>query len=138
MSAAHVVLFEVLLALVAIHVAAALWHEFVRQDAVMRRIGVTPSTRALLRLETPPRNRDMGRDIRFLLGLVGAFAAITLVALWAGMPHHYVDELLIGISIFSVFTVAGWWAVSSLWSRIGPTKQLQARALPGRPVSATI
>jgi cytochrome b561 len=39
-SAAHVVLFKVLLALVAIHVAAALWHEFVRKDAVMRRVGI--------------------------------------------------------------------------------------------------
>lgn len=38
-SAAHVILFNVLLALVTIHVAAALWHEFARKDAVMRRIG---------------------------------------------------------------------------------------------------
>jgi cytochrome b561 len=39
MSTAHVVLFDVLLALVTLHVAAALWHEFVRKDAVMHRIG---------------------------------------------------------------------------------------------------
>ncbi len=39
-SAAHVILFNVLLALVTIHVAAALWHEFVRKDAVMRRMGL--------------------------------------------------------------------------------------------------
>jgi cytochrome b561 len=38
--AAHVILFKVLLALVTIHVAAALWHEFVRKDAVMRRMGL--------------------------------------------------------------------------------------------------
>ena len=37
MSTAHVVLFEVLLALVAIHVGAALWHEYVRRcDATDR------------------------------------------------------------------------------------------------------
>jgi cytochrome b561 len=39
-SAAHVVLFKVLLALVTIHVAAAVWHELVGKDAVMRRIGL--------------------------------------------------------------------------------------------------
>jgi cytochrome b561 len=39
-SAAHVILFKVLLALVTIHVAAALWHELVRKDAVMRRMGL--------------------------------------------------------------------------------------------------
>lgn len=39
-SAAHLTLFKVLLALVAIHVASALWHEFVRKDAVMRRMGL--------------------------------------------------------------------------------------------------
>ena len=33
-STAHLVLFKVLLALVTFHVAAALWHEFVRKDAV--------------------------------------------------------------------------------------------------------
>jgi cytochrome b561 len=38
-SAAHVILFKVLLALVTIHVAAALWHEFVRKDATIRRMG---------------------------------------------------------------------------------------------------
>jgi cytochrome b561 len=38
-STAHVILFKVLLALVAIHVAAALWHEFVRKDAVISRMG---------------------------------------------------------------------------------------------------
>ena len=38
-SAAHVILFKVLLALVTIHVAAALWHEFVRKDAVIHRMG---------------------------------------------------------------------------------------------------
>jgi hypothetical protein len=63
----------------------------------------------------------MGKDIKFLLGFVVAFATISLAA-WAGLPHHYMDEFLIGMSIFSVFAVAGWWAVSSLWSRIGPTK----------------
>lgn len=38
-SAVHVILFKVLLALVAIHVVAALWHEFARKDTVMRRMG---------------------------------------------------------------------------------------------------
>jgi cytochrome b561 len=38
-SAVHVILFKVLLALVAIHVAAAFWHEFVRKDAVIHRMG---------------------------------------------------------------------------------------------------
>jgi hypothetical protein len=65
----------------------------------------------------------MGRDIKFLLGLVGAFVAISLTA-WVGLPHHYMDEFLIGMSIFSIFAVAGWWAVSSIWSRIGPSKKL--------------
>ena len=41
-SAAHVILFKVLLALVTIHVAAAVWHEFVRKDAVMSRMGFKP------------------------------------------------------------------------------------------------
>lgn len=39
-STAHVLLFKLLLALVAVHVGAALWHQFVRKDAVMRRIGL--------------------------------------------------------------------------------------------------
>jgi cytochrome b561 len=38
-SVAHVILFKILMALVTIHVAAALWHEFVRKDAVIRRMG---------------------------------------------------------------------------------------------------
>lgn len=38
MSAAHVILFDVLLALVSMHVVAALWHQFVRKDAMLRRI----------------------------------------------------------------------------------------------------
>jgi cytochrome b561 len=38
-SATHLILFKVLLALVTIHVAAALWHEFMRKDAVIRRMG---------------------------------------------------------------------------------------------------
>jgi cytochrome b561 len=41
-SAAHVILFKVLLALVTTHVAAAVWHEFVRKDAVMSRMGFKP------------------------------------------------------------------------------------------------
>lgn len=41
-SAAHVILFKVLLALVTIHVAAALWHAFVRKDAVISRMGLKP------------------------------------------------------------------------------------------------
>jgi cytochrome b561 len=39
-SAVHVILFKVLLALVTIHVAAALWHAFVRKDAVTSRMGL--------------------------------------------------------------------------------------------------
>jgi cytochrome b561 len=39
-SAAHVILFKVLLALVTIHVAAALWHAVVRKDAVIGRMGL--------------------------------------------------------------------------------------------------
>ena len=39
-STVHVVLFKVLLALVTIHVAAAVWHELVGKVAVMRRIGL--------------------------------------------------------------------------------------------------
>jgi len=39
-SAVHVILFKVLLALVTIHVAAALWHAFVRKDAVISRMGL--------------------------------------------------------------------------------------------------
>jgi cytochrome b561 len=37
-SATHTVLFKILLMLVTIHVAAALWHEFLRKDKVMRRM----------------------------------------------------------------------------------------------------
>jgi cytochrome b561 len=37
-SSVHVLLFKLLLALVTVHVGAALWHEFVRKDAVMSRI----------------------------------------------------------------------------------------------------
>jgi cytochrome b561 len=37
-----VILFKVLLALVTIHVAAALWHAFVRKDAVISRMGLKP------------------------------------------------------------------------------------------------
>lgn len=64
----------------------------------------------------------MGRDMKFLLGLVGAFAAISVGALAAGLSHRSMDELLMWISIFSVIAVGGWWAVSSLWSRIGHSK----------------
>ncbi|UDL96269.1 cytochrome b/b6 domain-containing protein [Lichenihabitans sp. PAMC28606] len=39
-SAVHVVLFKVLLGLMAAHVAAALWHQFVLRDAALQRIGV--------------------------------------------------------------------------------------------------
>lgn len=42
MSAAHVILFDALLVLVTIHVAAALWHKFVLKDAVMRGMGFKP------------------------------------------------------------------------------------------------
>ena len=38
-SSVHVLLFKLLLVLVTVHVGAALWHEFVRKDAVMSRIG---------------------------------------------------------------------------------------------------
>ena len=38
-SSAHVLLFKLLLALVTVHGAAALWRQFVRKDAVMSRIG---------------------------------------------------------------------------------------------------
>jgi cytochrome b561 len=38
-SAVHVILFQILLALVTIHVAAALWHALVRKDAVLQRVG---------------------------------------------------------------------------------------------------
>ena len=40
MKSAHVILFYSVLVLVTIHVAAALWHQFVRKDAVLRRIGI--------------------------------------------------------------------------------------------------
>ena len=39
-SAAHVFLFKVFLALATIHVAAALWREIVRKEAVLGRIGI--------------------------------------------------------------------------------------------------
>jgi len=46
MSAVHVILFDLLLALVTIHVAAALWGQFVRKDAALRRIAIwAPSSR---------------------------------------------------------------------------------------------
>jgi cytochrome b561 len=38
-SAVHVILFDVLLALVTVHVAAALWHAFIRRDGVVHRVG---------------------------------------------------------------------------------------------------
>lgn len=38
-SAAHVILFKILLVLVTIHVTAAFWHHFVRRDAVIHRMG---------------------------------------------------------------------------------------------------
>ena len=44
MSAAHVILFDLLLALVTIHVAAAAWGQFVRKDATLRRIGISASS----------------------------------------------------------------------------------------------
>ncbi len=37
-SAAHVVLFKILVALVIVHVAAALWHQFLLRDGALRRI----------------------------------------------------------------------------------------------------
>ena len=40
MSAAHVIFFDILLALLSMHVAAALWHQFVRKDAALRRMGI--------------------------------------------------------------------------------------------------
>lgn len=40
-SGAHVILFKVLLALVAIHLAAVLWHQMVLGDHILRRIGLT-------------------------------------------------------------------------------------------------
>lgn len=39
-SLAHVILFKLLLALVAIHVAAVMWHQFVLRDAALHRIGL--------------------------------------------------------------------------------------------------
>lgn len=39
-SAVHVILFKVLIALVTVHVAAALWHGLVRKDDVAHRIGL--------------------------------------------------------------------------------------------------
>jgi cytochrome b561 len=46
MSAAHVAMFDVLLALVTIHVAAVLWRQFVLKEAALRRIGISvPSSR---------------------------------------------------------------------------------------------
>ena len=39
-SLAHVILFKLLLALVAIHVAAVLWHQLVLKDAALHRIGI--------------------------------------------------------------------------------------------------
>jgi len=39
-SAAHVFLFKVFLALATIHVGAALWREIVRKEAVLGRIGI--------------------------------------------------------------------------------------------------
>ena len=45
-STLHVVLFKILLGLVAVHVAAALWHQFILKDAALRRMGlVTPFRR---------------------------------------------------------------------------------------------
>ena len=38
-SAVHVILFDILLALVRIHVVAALWHQFIRKDEVGGRVG---------------------------------------------------------------------------------------------------
>ena len=38
-SAVHVILFDVLLALVTVHVAAALWHAFILRDCVVHRVG---------------------------------------------------------------------------------------------------
>ena len=38
-STVHVILFDVLLALVTVHVAAALWHAFIRRDGVVHRVG---------------------------------------------------------------------------------------------------
>ncbi len=51
-STAHVILFKVLLALVSVHIAAALWHQFVRRDAVLNRIG----------LKLPFPSRKAGRE----------------------------------------------------------------------------
>jgi cytochrome b561 len=38
-SGAHVILFKILLALVTIHIAAALWHQLIRKDGVVGRVG---------------------------------------------------------------------------------------------------
>ncbi len=38
-STVHVILFNVLLALVTVHIAAALWHQFIHKDGVVGRIG---------------------------------------------------------------------------------------------------
>jgi cytochrome b561 len=56
-SAAHVILFKVLLALVTIHDAAALWHEFVRKDAVIRQMGFKTFNRDRRVLEEAERRR---------------------------------------------------------------------------------
>ena len=44
-SAAHVVLFKLLLGLTALHVAAVLWHQLILRDAILRRMG--PRRRSL-------------------------------------------------------------------------------------------
>ena len=46
-STLHVVLFKILLGLVAIHVAAALWHQFILKDAALRRMGLAAPFRRL-------------------------------------------------------------------------------------------
>ena len=74
----------------------------------------------------------MGRDIKFLRGLVGAFVAISPAALCAGLPHHYMDELLIGMSIFSVFTVAGWWPQAPCGIELTATSNRKGARGPGR------
>jgi cytochrome b561 len=39
-SAVHVILFDILVALITIHIAAALWHQFIRKDGVVGRVGI--------------------------------------------------------------------------------------------------
>lgn len=146
-SAAHVILFKALLALIAVHILAALWHHFARRDDTLTQMvpGLPSRSSSIFREESTTgaagvlwpafETASAGRDGRLLSRMQGA---PNILVKTAREPRMAARWIALAMGLF-VLAFVGLFAGAALWGPAGapPVASNQA-AEPGAAATRTL